>query len=165
MECRGKKVLVAEDYVSNRNLLGSLLERAHYEVHLAGDGYEALERMFNGVFDAVILVDGQMPGFSDHEFAEFCRSAWPVTPVIFLSGDLIYVMGYTDEVDAAACLRGPFEAAMLLSVLRTVTQPDFTPKGSTVCRLRSPLNMDCDSMHGSQYAIGRLAGHRKSSPA
>ena len=43
MECRGKKVLVAEDYVSNRNLLACLLEQAQYEVHLAGDGYEALE--------------------------------------------------------------------------------------------------------------------------
>ena len=159
MEGRGKKVLVAEDYVSNRNLLACLLEQAQYEVHRAGDGYEAFERMFNGVFDAVIIVDGHMPGFSSHEFAEFCRSAWPVTPVILLFGDLIYVMDDTDEVDAVARPRGPFEAAMLLSVLRTVTQLDFTPKGSTVCRLRSPLNMDCDSMYHSQYAIGRLAGH------
>lgn len=81
-------------------------------------------------FDAVILVDGHMPGFSDHEFAEFCRSAWPVTPVILFSGDLIYVMDYTDEVDAAACLRGPFEAAMLLSVLRIVTQPVSTEQAT-----------------------------------
>src|SRR5512147_785757 len=123
MEGRGKKVLVAEDYVSNRNLLACLLEQAQYEVHLAGDGYEALERMFNGVFDAVIIVDGHMPGFSSHEFVEFCRSAWPVTPVILLFGELIYVMDYTDEVDAVARLPGPFEAAMLLSMLRTGTQP------------------------------------------
>ena len=130
MDSRGKKILVAEDCMSNRNLLTCLLEQAQYEVHLAGDEYEALNRMFNGVFDAVILVDGHMPGFSDHEFAEFCRSAWPVTPVIFLFGDLIYVMDYSDEVDAAACLRGPFEAAMLLSVLRTVTQPVLTEQGA-----------------------------------
>ena len=38
-----------------------------------------------------------MPGFSDHEFAEFCRSAWPVTPVILLFGDLIYMMDYAEE--------------------------------------------------------------------
>ena len=130
MEGRGKTVLVAEDYVSNRNLLARLLEQAQYEVHLAGDGYEALERMFNGVFDAIIIVDGHMPGFSGHEFAEFCRSAWPVTPVILLSGDRIDVMDYTDEVDAVTCLRGPFEAARLLSVLRIVTQPVSTEQGA-----------------------------------
>jgi CheY-like chemotaxis protein len=130
MDGRGKKTLVAEDCVSNRNLLTCLLEQAQYEVHLAGDGYEALERMFNGVFDAVIIVDGHMPGLSGHEFAEFCRSAWPVTPVILLSGDLFSVMDYTEEVDSAACLRGPFEAAMLLSVLRTVTQPVSTEQGT-----------------------------------
>ena len=132
MEGRGKKVLVAEDYVRNRNPLVRLLKQAQYEVHLAGDGYEALERMFNGVFDAVIIVDGHMPGFSSHEFAEFCRSAWPVTPVILLFGDLIYVTDSTDEVDAVARLRRPFEAAMLLSVLRTVTQPVVTEQGTFV---------------------------------
>jgi hypothetical protein len=35
-------------------------------------------------------------------------------------------MDYAEEVDAAACIRKPYEAAMLLSVLRIVTQPVST---------------------------------------
>ena len=84
MECRGKKVLVAEDYVSNRNLLACLLEQAQYEVHLAGDGYEALDRMFNGVFDAVIT-DWDMPRLKGADFLSLSRILWPKTPVIIVS--------------------------------------------------------------------------------
>jgi CheY-like chemotaxis protein len=76
-------------------------------------------------FDAVIA-DGHMPGFIGHEFAGFCRIAWPDTPVILLSGDLNSVTDYADEVDAVACIRKPYEAAMLLSVLRIATQPVLT---------------------------------------
>jgi len=46
MDGQGKKILVAEDYANNRNLLALLLEQEQYEVHLVADGYEALERMF-----------------------------------------------------------------------------------------------------------------------
>jgi len=44
--------------------------------------------------------------------------AWPDTPVILLSGDLTSMTDDADEVDAAACSRNPYEAVMLLSVLR-----------------------------------------------
>ena len=84
MECRGKKVLVAEDYVSNRNLLACLFEQAQYELHLAGDGYEALDRMFNGVFDAVIT-DWDMPRLKGADFLSLSRILWPKTPVIIVS--------------------------------------------------------------------------------
>jgi DNA-binding response OmpR family regulator len=69
-------------------------------------------------FDTVIA-DCRMPGFIGHEFARFCGIAWPDTPVILLSGNLTSVTDYADEVDAAACSRYPYEAVMLLSVLRT----------------------------------------------
>jgi len=42
----------------------------------------------------------------------------PATPVILLSGDLTSVTDYADKVDVAACSRNPYEAVMLLSVLR-----------------------------------------------
>ena len=60
MDGSATKVLVAEDYESNRQLLASLLGQAQYEVHLAVDGYEALERMLKGTFAAVIT-DWDMP--------------------------------------------------------------------------------------------------------
>ena len=76
-------------------------------------------------FDAVIA-DDHMPGFSGHEFAEFCGIAWPDTPLILLTEDHNSLTDYADESDAVAYLRKPYEAAMLLSVLRTVTHPVST---------------------------------------
>ena len=55
MDGHGKTILVAEAHESNRKWLALLLEHAQYEVHLATDGYAALDRMLNGVFDAVIM--------------------------------------------------------------------------------------------------------------
>ena len=125
----GKRMLVVNEDTGRRALLEFQLEQEGYFVQTASDGVAGADEMRKRHFEAV-LVDGHMPGFSGHEFAEFCRSAWPVTPVILLSGDLFSVMDYTEEVDSAACLRGPFEAAMLLSVLRTVTQPVSTEQGT-----------------------------------
>ncbi len=76
-------------------------------------------------FEAVIT-DCRMPGFIGHEFAGFCGIAWPDPPLIILTGDLNSLTGYADEFDAVACILKPYEAAMLLSVLRTVTQPVST---------------------------------------
>ena len=129
MDGYGKRILVVNKDAGRRALLEAQLEQEGYVVQMACDGVAGADEMRKRHFEAVIA-DGHMPGFSDHEFAEFCRSAWPVTPVILFSGDLIYVMDYTDEDDAAACLRGPFEAAMLLSVLRTVIQPVLTEQGA-----------------------------------
>lgn len=72
-------------------------------------------------FEAV-FADGRMPEFSGHKFAAVCRLAWPSTPVILLSGDLICVTGQEDDVDKAAGPRRNYEAVMLMSVLHAVTQ-------------------------------------------
>lgn len=54
MDGHGKTILVAEDYESNRKLLGLLLEQAQYEVHLAADGYAALDRMLKACSCTVV---------------------------------------------------------------------------------------------------------------
>jgi len=127
----GKRMLVVNEDTGRRALLEFQLEQEGYFVQTACDGVAGADEMRKRHFEAV-LVDGHMPGFSDHEFAAFCRSAWPVAPVILLSGDLIDMMDYAEGVDAAACIRKPYEAAMLLSVLRIVTQAVSTEQ-ATFC--------------------------------
>src|SRR4249919_2340566 len=120
MEGRGKKVLVAEDYVSNRNLLACLLEQAQYEVHLAGDGYEAVERMFNGVFDAVIT-DWDMPRLNGADFLSLSRILWPKTPVIIVSAhDAPSRKGLPQG--AFAWVNKPYDSKELLQILRAAIQ-------------------------------------------
>jgi two-component system OmpR family response regulator len=145
MDGYGKRILVVNENVGRRALLEAQLEQEGYAVQTACDGVAGADGMRQRHFEAVIA-DGHVPGFNNHEFAAFCRSAWPGTPVILLFGDLIYVMDYTDEVDAVAWLRGPFEAAMLLSVLRTVTQPVLTEQG-IFFRVRMTYQGSCMRQH------------------
>ena len=126
MDGYGKRILVIDDDAGCRALLEDQLEQAGYAVQTACDGVAGLVvEIRKRHFDAVIA-DGHIPGFSGHEFAGFFRIAWPNTPLILLTGDLNSLTDDANESDAAACVRKPYEAAMLLSVLRTVTQPVST---------------------------------------
>ena len=125
MDGYGKRILVVDEDPGCRALVEGQLEQEGYTVQTACDAVAGLDEMRKGRFDAVIA-DGHMPGFIGHEFAGFCRIAWRDTPVILLSGDLNSVTDYADEVDAVACIRKPYESAMLLSVLRIATQPVLT---------------------------------------
>jgi signal transduction histidine kinase/ActR/RegA family two-component response regulator len=54
------RVLIAEDNPINQRVAAELLRRRGYEIELVSNGAEAVERMENGTFDA-ILMDVQMP--------------------------------------------------------------------------------------------------------
>ncbi len=54
------RALVVDDHPLNQELLRILLEAAGVEVHVAGDGAQAIDAYQSGVFD-IILMDVQMP--------------------------------------------------------------------------------------------------------
>jgi CheY-like chemotaxis protein len=120
MDGQAKRILVAEDYEGNRKLLACLLEQAQYEVHLAGDGYEALGLMHKGVFDAVIT-DWDMPRLNGSEFLAVSRIFWPETPVIVISAHAVPSPGGLPQ-GALAWLNKPYRSEELLQVLRTAVQ-------------------------------------------
>jgi DNA-binding NtrC family response regulator len=121
MDGYGKRILVVDEDAGRRALLKVQLEQEGYAVQTACDAVTGAEEMRKRHFEAVIA-DGRMPEFNGHKFAAVCRLAWPGTPVILLSGDLIYVPGQADAVDEAAGVRRNYEAVMLISVLHSVTQ-------------------------------------------
>jgi two-component system, chemotaxis family, chemotaxis protein CheY len=120
MDGQRKKILVVEDYVSHQNLLAYLLEQAQYEVHLAEDGYEALEHMFSDVFDAVIT-DWNMPRLNGKDFLSLSRILWPKTPVIIVSA---YHTSSREELPqgAFAWVNKPYGSKELLQILRAAVQ-------------------------------------------
>ncbi|PRX72053.1 response regulator receiver domain-containing protein [Cohnella sp. SGD-V74] len=66
------KLLVAEDESALRMLLADTLEDEGYEVDLACDGEEALERIAEGSYDLVVL-DNMMPKYTGYEVIEKAR--------------------------------------------------------------------------------------------
>jgi CheY-like chemotaxis protein len=113
------KILVAEDDESNRNLLAVLLEQAQFEVHLATDGYEALQYMFRGVVD-VVVTDWHMPRVSGADLLSLSRILWPNVPVIIVSAYAAPLEGIPRG--AFAWLIKPYEREELLQVLRMAVQ-------------------------------------------
>jgi CheY-like chemotaxis protein len=61
-----RRILVADDKASSRELVKAILENLGYEVEEARDGIEALEAIRNSRPDLVLL-DFQMPGLTGHE--------------------------------------------------------------------------------------------------
>ncbi|MBT2680168.1 response regulator [Bacillus sp. ISL-35] len=79
----GKRVLVAEDEQRISQLLKMYLERESFEVEVANNGVEALEKAIQESFDIIIL-DILMPGKDGFAVLEEIRKT-KTTPVIMLS--------------------------------------------------------------------------------
>lgn len=86
---RALKILVAEDNRTNQVLVTALLERQGHEVHLVGNGEEAVEATGSGGFD-LILMDIQMPKMDGETATTLIRAlpnAAADTPIIALTAN------------------------------------------------------------------------------
>ncbi len=84
------RVLLVEDDSINRIAGSALLRQQGCEVTVAADGYEALERFRDGIFD-VVLMDVRMPGMDGLETTQHIRNITPYgakVPVIALTADV-----------------------------------------------------------------------------
>src|ERR687894_2331883 len=79
-----KKVLVVDDEPAVRGALERALRLEAYDVELAADGREALDRLAAGPLDAVVL-DVAMPHVDGLEVCRRLRSLGDRTPVLMLT--------------------------------------------------------------------------------
>jgi PAS domain S-box-containing protein len=113
-------VLVVEDEEVIRGLVDQVLRGEGYEVILAADGDEALERAREARVD-VLLTDLTMPGIGGRELAERLREGRPELKVMFMSGfaDSGSFAGGTLP-PATAFLEKPFTFAHLTERVRSL---------------------------------------------
>jgi CheY-like chemotaxis protein len=78
--------LIVDDEESLRQLGKHVLESQGYEVHCAGDGFEALTALRKSLPD-VIVSDLQMPNMNGFEFLSVVRQRFPAIPVVVISGE------------------------------------------------------------------------------
>ncbi len=115
------RVLFSDDSQIARDLYKILLQRNGYDVEVAGDGEEALQRLKESAFDAVIT-DDQMPGMDGIEVLRIARDDEALKKIPF-----IVISGHASEearanamaIGATAYLvKGDFEKEELLVILR-----------------------------------------------
>jgi CheY-like chemotaxis protein len=88
LETRGiGSVLVADDDDGTRAVVGRILQRAGYRVHLVPDGVQALRQLESdpAAFD-LLVTDVVMPGLTGPQLASRVRAQQPTLPILFMSG-------------------------------------------------------------------------------
>lgn len=119
-----KKVLIAEDDESFRNLLGQIFQAENFVVITAENGLVAKTILeHNSKFDLVIS-DVRMPEMDGATFVRAVRSAHPATKFILMTGfSEILEAKHALELGADEFLAKPFKMKELLDALERVFKP------------------------------------------
>jgi CheY-like chemotaxis protein len=118
--CGWETVLVVDDEVSVRKLVGRVLKVQGYTVIEAEDAKQALElcKSHSDPID-LLVTDVVMPGTSGPKLAEEIASLEPAARVLYISGYNDRILERQGEADlVGACLRKPFTTVELLRAVR-----------------------------------------------
>jgi two-component system sensor histidine kinase RpfC len=134
-------VLVAEDNLTNQQVISKILERAGHHCVLVGNGEEVLDKLEEQDFDVIVL-DMNMPVMTGVEAAKAYRFMRPSrterAPIIMLSAD-VTTEAKQEALDAGIneFLPKPIQVALFLETLnrlvmqhglKTVNQPSHMAK-------------------------------------
>lgn len=113
-----KKILVVEDNAEVAKLLELILRRAGYDVSVAEDGIEALQR-FQEQLPDLVLLDIMLPRMDGYEVSERIRSEFHShVPIVMLSSlDSPLDMERSREAGATDHIAKPFDKDQLLEII------------------------------------------------
>src|SRR5262245_5626870 len=115
------KVLVVDDNRAVREMLEDILS-SDFDVRLAGDSHEAIERFKAELVD-VVLLDILMPGVDGFELLSRLRGLKPEVPVIIVSSlDRAAPAANAICLGARDYLTKPVDAALLLATAKSAVQ-------------------------------------------
>jgi two-component system, OmpR family, response regulator MprA len=137
------RVLIVDDEPAVRAALDRALRLDRYEIELAGDGREALDRLAETRHDAVVL-DVMMPGIDGLEVCRRLREAGDRTPVLMLTArDAVDDRVAGLDAGADDYLVKPFALKELKARLRALLRRAETPEEGGDERLRfADLSLD-----------------------
>jgi CheY-like chemotaxis protein len=116
------RILVVDDRRDIVDFARVALERAGYEVAVAGNGRQALELQREHPAD-VLITDIFMPEADGMETMDCVRREYPRTRLIAMSGGVDHMQDYlaiARQIGVDATLRKPFTVEELLGAVRSV---------------------------------------------
>ncbi len=122
------RILIVEDDLEIRNLLGLALEMEEHECQLASTAEEALEVQRVQPADAIVL-DFMMPQMNGGEFCTQLRSRNDLTPVLILSADK-EIARRAQRCGADRIMKKPFEMDEFLETVNGLvrqSRPEVAP--------------------------------------
>lgn len=113
----GQRILIVDDETRIRSLMSAVLTYEGYNVFQAGDGLEAFHELKQRHFDAVIS-DYRMPRYDGMQLLATCRSLWPETAVVLVSGEDSDWMEVAMQGGAHAWVKKPYGRIELVTSVR-----------------------------------------------
>jgi CheY-like chemotaxis protein len=113
-----KRILVVENDEDTAGVFAEFLSESGYEVDVAVDGYDALEKVATGDY-AAITMDLKMPRLGGVKATELLRIRRVHTPVIVISGFVPEFVSDLARLKIRHVLHKPIE---LDALLRTIEQ-------------------------------------------
>jgi two-component system, OmpR family, response regulator MprA len=136
------RVLIVDDEPAVRAALDRALRLDRYEIELAGDGREALDRLAETRHDAVVL-DVMMPGIDGLEVCRRLREAGDRTPVLMLTArDAVDDRVAGLDAGADDYLVKPFALKELKARLRALLRRAEPPPGGEAVLRFADLTLD-----------------------
>lgn len=115
-----KRILVVDDEASIRELCARVLQRAGYEVAMAGSGEEAVTRLQDEPFDAVVS-DIRMPGLSGLDVLGAAKQRYPAIRVVLITGfGTPQTLDRARQSGADRILTKPFNPVELLGAVKEI---------------------------------------------
>ncbi|MFY0594310.1 response regulator transcription factor [Roseivirga sp.] len=149
------RILIVEDEPAMRLGLKDNLEFESYEVEVAIDGQEGLEKAQNGLYDLIIL-DVMMPKMSGFDVCKAIRKQGVLTPIIFLtakSEEIDKVLGL--ELGADDYLTKPFSLRELIARVKAILRR-FKPAESN--DVSGPVTIGNLTIDFSQFTASNADG-------
>ena len=118
----GKHILVVDDDPALRTLFQALLESYGYSSDTLDNGRDALTKLAQKPYDAVVL-DYMMPGENGLTVLGHIHERYPAIPVVMLTGHTDrQVAEQALAAGARACLYKPFECQELKETMRRIIE-------------------------------------------
>ncbi len=118
----GLRVLAAEDNTMNQEILKRLAAAMDFDLTIAGNGAEAVDRFHPDQFD-IVLMDIHMPIMDGLQASETIRATGAETPIVAVTADV------TDDMEDRfarcginGCVTKPYELGSLISAIDRVLQ-------------------------------------------
>jgi len=114
-----ERILVIDDDANLRNMIGFSLRGVGYEVVLAADGREGVEKHREQPAD-LIVTDIYMSGQEGLETIQELRKEFPTVPIIAMSGAVLAntMLTIATKLGATKVLHKPFEFDELLTAIK-----------------------------------------------
>ena len=115
------RILIVEDDQALRQVGKLVLESQGYEVHVAGDGFEALIALKRSLPD-IIISDLSMPNMNGFELLSIVRRRFPTIPVIVISGQFSELTLPESVLADAFFAKGQYKPAALFEKILALLQ-------------------------------------------